>query len=233
MEKITSIKDYLQIVDSYNKNGQIYRGVRKASYQLIPSLGRYKEKSIARKFNLLEKEKDSIRILETEYQQYFSTKMNNIWELLSLAQHHGLPTRLMDWSLSPLVALFFAVEKFQDEDAAIYILDNNSIWSDEKTLKEHDPFNISHPMIYLPNQISPRLKAQQGVFTIQPDIDIEFKAEGLRKIIIDKISINNIKWNLFTYGISTKGIYPDIDGLCSQIKWSHFEGFQLNNPTGE
>lgn len=225
MIKIASIKDFLEIVDSYGKYGQIYRGLRKASYPLIPSLARYKEKSISRNFNLLKKEKDSIRILETEYQQYCSTKVNSIWELLSLAQHHGLPTRLMDWSLSPLVALFFAVEKFQDEDAAIYILDNNNIWLDENNLKEYDPFNISCPMIYMPNQISPRLKAQQGVFSIQPGLNTEFKAEGLRKIIIDKNSINTIKWNLFTYGISTKSIYPDIGGLCSQIKWSHFEGF--------
>lgn len=225
MKKINTIKDFLEIVDSFGKYGQIYRGLGKASYKLIPSLSRYKKKSIERKFDLLKKEKDSIRIFETEYQQYHPMRVNNNWELLSLAQHHGLPTRLMDWSLSPLVALFFAVEKFHNEDAAIYILDNNNIWLYGNNLKKHNPFNISSPMIYMPNQISQRQKAQQGVFTIQPDLDKEFDVKGLNKIIIDKKSVNIIKWNLFTYGISTKSVYPDIDGLCSQLKWSHFESF--------
>ena len=69
--------------------------------------------------------------------------------------------------------------------------------------------------IHIPNQISKRIKAQHGVFTIQLDLKKDFDADRLIKILINKNSINRIKWKLFTYGISTKSIYPDISGLCS------------------
>ncbi|MDQ6799509.1 MAG: FRG domain-containing protein [Acidobacteriota bacterium] len=50
---------------------------------------------------------------------------DSIWNWLSLAKHHGLPTRLLDWSYSPYVAMHFATANFShyDEDAAIWCVD--------------------------------------------------------------------------------------------------------------
>ncbi|WP_321281465.1 FRG domain-containing protein [Marinifilum fragile] len=113
--------------DSYNhkinriRSPYIYRGLSNFDYQLKTSLIRLKGPVKELEFHLLR-----------NFKKYsFRPDINNKldWEWLALAQHHGLPTRLLDWTYSPYVALHFAtaeIEKY-NHDGVIWALNYENL----------------------------------------------------------------------------------------------------------
>ncbi|MBZ5201565.1 FRG domain-containing protein [Planomicrobium chinense] len=132
-----------------------YRGVDNANFDLETSLMRIQNQSM--ESHLLRNFKKYAKPLLKDSQ--------NIWELLSVAQHYGLPTRLLDWSFSPYVALHFATSDigwFQ-EDGAIWCLD---------IIKVHE---------LLPKDYKDKLKREESyVFTVDMLNDIKH-AKGLSR----------------------------------------------------
>jgi hypothetical protein len=134
-KQIKSLKEYIACVESFRggRSGPIwYRGCSKASHNLKPSLYRHKSPQTIEDFMGLEKK------LLSRFQQrsipFLSRYMANTWEWLFLMQHYTVPTRLLDWSESPLTALFFAAmygdhklgltgSPVFSADAAVWLLD--------------------------------------------------------------------------------------------------------------
>ncbi len=91
----------------------VYRGLADAGYPLSVTLNRLGESHL---------EKHLLRNF-IKYSKVTSHG-RSIWNWLALAQHHGLPTRLLDWTYSPLVALHFAVAEFNNfgKDGVIWAI---------------------------------------------------------------------------------------------------------------
>lgn len=78
-----------------------YRGHFKSSYELKPGIGRIEDPHG-------EKERELFMQFKRSYQSFSTVQPKRDIDLLFLAQHYGLKTRILDWTLNPLVALFFA-----------------------------------------------------------------------------------------------------------------------------
>jgi hypothetical protein len=222
---ISSFIQFHEIVQKSFNLGFIYRGIKDVEqHRLIPSIGRYLDKYIALgldKERLFTDEQYSLRVFAVECVPYIVQPPRNKWQLLALAQHHGLPTRLMDWSFNPLIALYFAVEGDSDCDSAVYTF-NPGHYVDNELEDTMDPFSIEEVRAFMPAHIAGRIRAQSGLFTVQPDPTIPLDAEDLSQIRIEKRARKEIKYNLFNYGINIKSLFPDMDGLATWIKQWRF-----------
>jgi type I restriction enzyme M protein len=144
----------------------------------------------------------------------------NKWEWLSLAQHHGLPTRLLDWTFNPMVALYFAVEDNDDHDAVIFALNAEKKIS-QSIIDSGDPLTIDMPMKYIPTAHIPRIVVQEGLFTVQPAVETALNDQLRPDWTIDCVTMpskakQEFRYQLFRQGVHRASLFPDLDGLAQK-----------------
>lgn len=149
-----------------------------------------------------------------------TSEPTDLWNSLAIAQHHGLATRLLDWSYNPLVAAFFAVWEKRDGDAAVFA------YSSGKRVDPAagSPFEFQGVRRFKPKGVAHRITRQSGILTVHgpPTTALEGMlgaGELLEKIVIDASYRSNLLFDLSFYGINRLTLFPDLDGLAAHSNW--------------
>ena len=213
-----------------------YRGHPNAEFYLLASLLRFR--------NGLEKEQH----LYTSFQKFADRilkRRDSEWETLFEMQHYGVPTRLLDWSETFGIALFFAAHYNQiygpEKDAAIYLLDPlalnrlSRISEIYRVPKDEDrfsytaiywrrsPFAASAPIAIEPIFINDRMLAQRGMFTVHHDsIDpLEKKfPEAIKRVLLPATVVPAALEFLDLSNINMYSVFPDLAGIAGYLTGS-------------
>ena len=150
-------------------------------------------------------------------------------ELLALARHHSLPTRLLDWTESLLIAAFFAVAEADPDDVVpvIYAATGiqDAIPNVQRSRLPLDRLQTLNELpdvaMYRPPHVSPRITAQRGAFSVHRVPEVPFSAPKFFTISLRGDNPLTYKMNLHYAGINHATLFPDLDGVAQQLHWQY------------
>jgi len=238
---INSIGDMLIALHDQWRVGEIvwFRGHSRADWHLVPSL--------ARKAAHLNAESALLKRFMQNAVPHLDRLPTAEWEWMFLMQHHRAPTRLLDWSESPLAALYFAVSEARDQkrEGALWCVDpialnrdvakinfsfSNEIpaFSLDTVLENYLPSRVTDaksimtPVAIVGPRNTARMAAQLGVFTINHRDHTAIEALGaghhIWRWIITAARKKSLLADLKLLGITALSLFPELDRVADVSK---------------
>jgi len=226
---VENLAAYLRYLERYgDKEDVIFRGQRE-DWTLVPKLARLALRSGQ---EILPTEQKMLETMKKQALLFLDFVPETALDWLAVSQHHGLPTRLLDWTANPLAALWFAVRKpaQADEPAVVWMfepIDKDFVVGD----KSANPFALDRTRVFRPRHITRRVVAQSGWFTVHrylPNrkgfIPLEKNAayrKRLLKVMIPASRFDDLRVELDRCGVNAASMFPDLEGLSRHIEWQN------------
>jgi hypothetical protein len=217
-----------------------YRGERDASWPLRSSLSRYLLNFGVHADAWADQEKRILRVFKRKAHVYLEQPPDpdDDFQWLALMQHHGAPTRLIDFTWSPYVAAYFALERAVD-DAVVWAM--NPARLDSARAQRHTQYDPrlkgnyqryflkgKTPYIWLgePQTMNRRLIAQSGTFALPTVLDVPIESilggypepeDILAKFILHHRVRETGMRELYRMNITSATLFPDLDGLARSM----------------
>ncbi len=201
----------------------LFRG-QSRDYPLLPKIARI----VPRAGSARSVEANIFRDFREQSVLYLGHSPAALSDWLAVAQHHGLPTRLLDWTANPLAALWFAVAKPATNDQQgvvwMFVPEENDV-----VTSSHNPFAGRRTKVFRPSHVTERIRVQAGYFTVHKRINGRFipleknraYKSRLTKLVIPGASFADLRFALDQFGINEATLFPDLGGVCHNIEWQN------------
>lgn len=253
-KEISNWGEFENIISGFNYREWLFRGhsdlnwkLESSYYRLSKRIEKIFKDSPKKTPNLFRNRHEKQIIANFKAQAHLYLKhlppLNNDLEWLTIMQHYGTPTRLLDVTFSPYVALFFALE-FADDASCVFAIKYKYFKDiDENALDKNYKNNIfkeqkdekSFFIAYEPDMKNERVVAQQGAFLIsstnyqtydQIFEHYEIKSKvGFKIIIAPAFRYEGLK-KLRTMNISSASLFPGLEGFCKSLRFQLLDGIR-------
>ena len=214
-KKVRSFEAFHEIIANLSGGYEwIFRGHSDATWQLISRAGRSPYV------------RNNERALFNAWKRRAAEYVNGVgltdWDWMALAQHHGFPTRLLDWTSNPLVAAYFALrDPHFENDAVVFALRTDRTFTSNS---DTNPINTKGLGRVRPNAINARISRQHSIFTIHAPVYEKLEEQmqsddSIIKIIIERDVAPRVLSILDRYGVNDSTVFPDLEGLSRYLSW--------------
>lgn len=220
---IANFSEFITFVESQNGTDDLllFRG-QASQGNLLPSVARDTPEIDSTK-----NEKEALKELRRMGNSLLPSEKMDDWDLLVVAQHFGMKTRLLDWTSNPSAALWFACNDWREGDAYVYVLSADEFLSESTK----GPFDTGKTMVIRPTLNNPRIIAQHGWFTahkyskktnrfVPLEKNNQIKKSVVEIHIPEKSRVDLLR-SLDRHGVSGRTLFPDLEGLCKFLNWKH------------